>query len=289
MLMLALLLAGMTPERANELYQAKDYAQAAAAYAELARQQPKSPMFAFRQGASLLGMGRGDEALPLFEQAGKLGFPPPLMQAWSARAHVKMGRLDAAVEALKRASTRGFANVGLLDTEADFEALRRDARFAALREAVDRNARPCVYAPEFRQFDFWIGDWNVTSAGAPAGESHVEKILNECVIWENWTGTSGVSGKSFNAWDSTQNEWRQSYYDSTGTVSEYHGRFANKKMVLVADGLLPGSDGKLQPTKLRMTFFDMDGTVRQLGENSTDGGATWQTAYDLLYTRKPAK
>jgi len=289
MLMLALFLAAATPERANELYQAKDYAQAAAAYAELARQQPKNPMFAFRQGASLVGLGRGDEALPLFEQAASLGFPAPLMQAWSARAHVRMGRLDAAVEALKRASAGGFANVALLDSEADFEPLRRDPRFAALREAVDRNARPCVYAPEYRQLDFWIGDWNVTSAGALAGESHVEKILNECVIWENWTGTSGVSGKSFNVWDSTRSEWRQSWYDSTGTVTEYHGRFADRKLVFLADSLLPGPDGTLQPTQQRMTFFDQDGTVRQLGENSTDGGATWQTVYDLLYTRKSAR
>jgi hypothetical protein len=211
------------------------------------------------------------------------------MQAWSARAHVKMGRTDAAIEALKRASAGGFANVSMLDTEVDFEPLRRDPRFSSLRETVDRNARPCVYAAEYRQFDFWIGEWSVTSAGAPAGESHVEKILAECVIWENWTGTSGLSGKSFNIWDSTRSEWRQSWYDSTGTVTEYHGTFADKKLVFLADSLLPGPDGKLQPTKQRMTFFDQGGTVRQLGENSTDGGASWQTVYDLLYTRKAAK
>lgn len=290
MLMLALLLAATpTPERANELYQAKDYRGAAAAYAELSKAQPKNPMFAFRQGASLLGLGRGDEALPLFDQAARLGFPLPLMQAWSARAHVKMGRLEQAVEALKTASAGGFANVALLDGEADFEALRRDPRFAALRETVDRNARPCAYGPEYRQFDFWIGDWDVTSSGAPAGQSHVERILGECVIWENWTGTSGVSGKSFNAWDSTRNEWRQSWFDSTGTVTEYHGTFADKKMVLVADSLLPGPDGKLQETQQRMTFYDQGGTLRQHGENSTDAGKTWQTVYDLLYSRRPAK
>ncbi len=280
------LLAAVTVERANELYQSKDYAQAAAAYAELAKQQPKHPLFAFRQGVSLMALGRGDEALPLFERATTLGFPPPLMQTWAARVHVKLGRLDRAVDALKAASAGGFANVALLDGEADFEPLRRDPRFAALREAVDRNARPCAYAPEFRQFDFWIGDWDVTSSGAPAGESHVEKILGECVIFENRTGTSGVVGKSFNMWETTRKEWRQSWFDSSGTVTEYRGSFADKKLVFVADSLLPGQGGKLQETKQRMTFFDQGGTVRQLGENSTDGGQSWQTAYDLLYTRK---
>ncbi len=275
-----------TPEKANELFQAKDYSAAAAAYAALSKEQPKNPLFAFRQGASLLALGRGDESLPFFEQAGSLGFPPPLMQTWSARAHLKMGRTDQAIEALERASAGGFANVALIDSDADFEALRRDPRFAALRETVDRNARPCAYGAEFRQFDFWIGDWDVTSAGALAGTSHVEKMLNECVLYENWTGSSGVSGKSFNLWDTTRKEWRQSWVDSTGTITEYHGLFGEGKMVFLADSLLPGPDNTLRPTRQRMTFFDQQGTVRQLGENSTDGGKTWSLAYDLLYTRK---
>lgn len=293
MVLVALLLAAsaaVTPERANELYQAKDYAGAAAAYAELSKAQPKSPLFAFRQGASLLALGRGDQALPFFEAAGKLGFPPPLMQAWTARAHSRMGRLDQAAATLKAAAAAGFANVALLDSEADFEPLRRDPGFSALREAVDRNARPCVYAPEYAQFDFWVGDWDVTSAGALAGTSHVEKILSDCVIFENWAGTSGVTGKSFNMWDSTRGEWRQSWYDSSGTVTEYHAPAkADGKLVFVADSLLPGSDGKLVPTKQRMTFFDQGGTVRQLGENSSDGGKTWSVAFDLVYTRRGGK
>jgi tetratricopeptide (TPR) repeat protein len=288
-MLLALVLLAATPEHANGLFQAKQYAEAAAAYAELRQQQPQNPLFALRQGAALLALGRADEALPLFDAAGSLGFPMPLMQAWAARAHVRRGRLDEAVEALKAASARGFANVALLDGEADFEPLRRDPRFPALREAVDRNARPCAHAPEFRQLDFWLGHWTVSASGAPAGESHVEKILGECVVFENWTGAGGVSGKSFNTWHAPAREWRQSWYDSRGMVTEYHGAFADKQMVFVADTLQPGPDGQLRPARQRMTFFDQDGTVRQLGERSADGGATWQITYDLLYTRKPAK
>jgi hypothetical protein len=158
--------------------------------------------------------------------------------------------------------------------------------FATLREAVDRKARPCAYGPEFRQLDFWIGEWDVTSSGAPAGESHVEKMLGECVIFESWTGARGMVGKSFNLWDATNKEWRQTWVDSTGGLHEYHGAFGGGKMVYLADRLQAGPTGALQPTKLRMTFFDEGGTVRQLGEQSTDGGRTWAVSYDLLYTRK---
>ena len=278
-----------TPEavaKADQLYQAKDYAAAVAAYAALARGAPKHPLFAFRQGASLLALGRGAEAPPFFDAAASLGFPAGLMQAWSARAYARLGQQDRAFAALEKAVASGFTDVAMLDREADFASLRKDARFGSLREAVDRKARPCAHGAEFRQLDFWIGDWDVTSAGAAAGESHVEKMLGECVVFENWTGASGMVGKSFNLWDATTREWRQTWVDSTGGLHEYHGAFGDKKMAYVAERLEPGADGTLRPTKLRMTFFDQAGTVRQLGEQSTDGGKTWTVSYDLLYTRK---
>ncbi len=153
---------------------------------------------------------------------------------------------------------------------------------------ADRKARPCAYSTEAQQLDFWIGDWAVTSSGAPAGESHVEKILNECVIFENWTGARGLSGKSFNIWDGSHKEWRQTWVDSSGSLLEFHGAFGDKRMRFVAEAIQPGPDGQPQNTLQRMTFFDQAGTVRQLGEQSTDGGKTWTVSYDLLYTRKPA-
>ncbi len=273
-------------EKADQLYQAKDYAAAATAYATLARQAPTHPLYAFRQGACLLALGRGQEALPFFDAAATLGYPAGLMQAWSARAYARIGQRDRSFAAIEKALANGFTDVAMLDGEADFAPLRSDARFAKLREAVDRKARPCAYGPEFRQLDFWIGDWDVTSSDARAGESRVEKMLGECVIFENWTGASGMVGKSFNLWDATIREWRQTWVDSTGGLHEYHGAFEDGKMVYLAERLQADPGGALQPTKLRMTFFDQGGTVRQLGEQSTDGGKTWAVSYDLLYTRK---
>jgi hypothetical protein len=37
-----------------------------------------------------------------------------------------------------------------------------------------------------------------------------------------------------------------------------------------------------------MTFFNQGkDQVRQLGEQSTDGGQTWTVSYDLTYRRRP--
>ena len=59
----------------------------------------------------------------------------------------------------------------------------------------------CDTRAESRQFDFWVGDWDVvaTKENKPAGVSHIERAIGNCVIWENWTslGTSGYTGKSY--------------------------------------------------------------------------------------------
>src|SRR5918996_1555494 len=51
---------------------------------------------------------------------------------------------------------------------------------------------PCA-APEYRQFDFWLGDWNVYNpAGALVGTNRVTREFDGCVLQEHWVaaGTS---------------------------------------------------------------------------------------------------
>src|SRR6266436_5419916 len=44
----------------------------------------------------------------------------------------------------------------------------------------------------------------------PAGDSHFELILGDCVVQENWTsaGTTGYSGKSYNIYNTALQRWR---------------------------------------------------------------------------------
>jgi hypothetical protein len=144
-------------------------------------------------------------------------------------------------------------------------------------------------APEQRQFDFWIGDWDVTTSGKRAGESHVEKILAGCVIFENWTGAGGGEGKSFNLYDATKKRWQQTWVDASGGLIEFYGELRDGNMCYTTQSPMLGPDGQVRKTLGRMTFFPQDGTVRQLWEQSVDGGKTWSVAFDGLYTRKAAK
>lgn len=145
-------------------------------------------------------------------------------------------------------------------------------------------AAPCESQPESRQFDFWVGEWNVTTAqGAQAGSSSVQKILGSCVVFENWTPTSGAPGKSLNAYNRGLKMWQQFWTSASGNVTEYRqSKWVDGSLQFVAH--VPDVDS---PTELRMTFTPIDAnTVRQYGEVSTDGGKTWKAGFDLYYHRK---
>ena len=67
---------------------------------------------------------------------------------------------------------------------------------------------PCESRAQARQFDFWIGEWNVTANGKPAGTNSVQRILGQCVIFENWTSAVGGEGKSMNFFNAQTGKWR---------------------------------------------------------------------------------
>lgn len=140
---------------------------------------------------------------------------------------------------------------------------------------------PCSGA-EYRQFDFWIGNWTVFSNDEEAGTNSVEPILGGCAIQENWQGTGpgGVSGTSFNIYDRANDQWHQTWVDSSGTLLELDGGLVAGSMVL--QGERPAADGAGTATH-RITFTpNPDGSVRQLWEASSDG-ETWTVLFDGLY------
>lgn len=95
-------------------------------------------------------------------------------------------------------------------------------------------ARPDCSAAEHHQFDFWLGKWNVTVAGKPAGTSHIESVMNGCGILEHWTSAGGGDGTSLNFYDRRTKTWSQAWIDQGGNAPHLSGTFADGKMVLAS-------------------------------------------------------
>lgn len=138
-------------------------------------------------------------------------------------------------------------------------------------------------AQEYRQFDFWVGEWEVRNPdGDLVGRNTVRRILGGCVLHESWTGTDGSTGESFNIYDARAGAWHQTWVDNSGLLLELNGELAGDAMVL--RGELPAPDGGASLQRITWTPAD-DGSVRQLWERSTDGAASWSTVFDGIYRR----
>jgi hypothetical protein len=144
---------------------------------------------------------------------------------------------------------------------------------------------PACTSSEHRQFDFWIGDWDVTLPnGKHAGTNTIRPILGGCVLQENWTGAGGLTGTSYNIYDRNSRRWHQTWVDDQGSLLELNGGFADGRMVLSGEQEAEDSMGvSIQRITWTPTGSDQ---VRQLWESSTDGGKTWTVQFDGRYRRK---
>ena len=137
-------------------------------------------------------------------------------------------------------------------------------------------------SPEHRQFDFWVGRWAVSPAGKPnvVAESLIERVYGGCGIRENWMPKNHQDGGSLNSYVPVEKAWRQTWIDSSGARVEFVGGWNGKAMVLT--GAWPDASGKIRT--VRMTYTKAaDGSVRQFGEASYDGGRAWTPDFDFIY------
>ena len=142
---------------------------------------------------------------------------------------------------------------------------------------------PCL-APEYRQFDFWVGDWDVLDpAGNVVGTNKITREYDGCVVQEHWEarGPQKQIGSSFNTYNPGTRQWHQTWVDSTGGFLLLDGAFADGRMVLSAD--MTNKRGRL---KHRIAWTPQpDGRVRQFWETSSDDGQTWKPSFDGMYVR----
>jgi hypothetical protein len=155
------------------------------------------------------------------------------------------------------------------------------ATMAAIAQAPAKAPPPCQ-GDEYRQFDFWIGTWDVyLPDGKKAGENRIESINDGCGLLENWSGRGGSVGKSLNLYDRDDQRWHQTWIDNTGGRLVIAGGLVDKRMVLDSEAVAPGTPRQ----RIAWTPND-DGSVRQLWESSADGGKTWAVQFDGRYVRR---
>lgn len=158
----------------------------------------------------------------------------------------------------------------------------------ALAQAPATTPSPACDTPEYRQFDFWLGAWDVT--GGPdldtlVGRSRITAVSTGCALQEDWTNANGRDGHSLNVYDATTKRWTQFWIGSDGVLLRLEGGLrADGAMAM--EGTLPKTGGGTQRQRITWTP-NADGSVEQRWETSDDAGVSWQVAFVGLY--RPAK
>lgn len=269
---------------ADSLLKAGDPAAALLAYQQLAMADSTLPRVWMGIGNAANALHRDVESAAAFERAARINGNPIAMYNAGA-IHARIGHVDEALRWLDKAVTAGFPVPSLFATDADLAALRSNPRFQAIVKRAQVAASPCLNNPQARRFDFWVGEWEVTPANAATvvGHSVIQVVADGCALLENWTAANGSQGKSLNVYNQSLGHWQQFWVGGGGDVTEFRdSEWHGDTLVFLAH-----STGSRGPGLQRLSFSRIDArTVRQLGENSSDGGKTWSIGYDFRYHRQ---
>lgn len=159
-------------------------------------------------------------------------------------------------------------------------------------------------APGFREFDFWIGEWDIRQRILQAdgtweefdATTRVEPVLGGCALFERWQGTvqffwegmtepASLEGMSYRSYDPEAGEWAIWWMD------ERNPRIGDPNRGSFEDGIgtfyRDGRTGQGNPMTARIRFFDIEeGYFRWDLAISTDGRATWSTMWEMEQTRR---
>ena len=148
--------------------------------------------------------------------------------------------------------------------------------------------KPCS-ASEASQFDFWVGNWQLTWNDTSHGTNKINKILDGCGVQENFYDPAmNYKGQSWSVYNQNAKQWQQTWVDNQGGYIALTGGMTGDSMVLTtAERTVPA---KVSPTgKIisRMVFYNIKSNSFDWSwEASTDGGKTWKNSWLIHYKRK---
>jgi hypothetical protein len=133
----------------------------------------------------------------------------------------------------------------------------------------------------YRQFDFWIGDWDAFNADSPnklEARLRVDSILDGCVLREDYQDVHGHKGQSFSIYDARDKRWHQTWVTNRGELLQLNGAFLNGQMVLTGREVENG-----KPREIRGVWKPENGNVRETAVRSVNGGKSWRPWFDLIF------
>lgn len=257
-------------------------------FARLTESGSEDPQAWYQLAVGSRGVGDLDTASRALDRAVELQISPIQSGLERARILTVAGRGSVAVDELQALAEQGFTAVGVITGDPVLSVLAGDKRYDRIVADMSVQAYPCEHQEKFREFDFWIGEWDVHIAnGTLAGHNRIERAQRGCVLIENWTSVTGGTGMSMNYFDKATDEWVQVWMAGGGSQIIIRGGLTDEGMSLVGN-INYVNTGQTFPFRGLWTPLP-DGRVRQFFEQSADDGATWTPWFEGFYTRRESQ
>ncbi|MEO6167815.1 MAG: hypothetical protein ABIO98_09870 [Chitinophagales bacterium] len=149
--------------------------------------------------------------------------------------------------------------------------------------AISQPSTTCN-SPEISQFDFWIGEWDLTWNDTLKGENSITKEMDGCVVHEHFHDPlSHYRGWSWSVYNVKTKHWQQTWVDNSGAYIDLKGGMEGDKMILAT------ADEKTEErtVRRRMVFYNINpNSFDWIWEASPDLGKTWELKWKIHYQRK---
>jgi hypothetical protein len=254
-------------------------------YSRLDESGNEDPRDWFRLARDARELDELEVAERALDKASGYGLPAVQVGIERARIFVAGDDPDAATIELRKVFAAGFTSVGVLTNDPLINSMAGQEDYDELVAEMSVQAFPCEHQESFRDFDFWIGEWDVHLAnGTFAGSNVIKAAERGCLLTEQWTGASGGTGMSINYLDQASGEWVQVWNAAGGSQIVIRGGMTDDGMALEGYIHYVGN-GTTAPFRGLWTPL-ADGRVRQYFEQSNDEGKTWVPWFEGFYSRK---
>ena len=141
---------------------------------------------------------------------------------------------------------------------------------------------PCN-APECSQFDFWLGEWELTWNDTTKGTNSIKKILDGSVVSENFNDPGGhYQGMSWSMYNFQKRQWQQTWVDNQGGYIILTGNYNNGEMILSTQPVV-SAQGKTIVS--RMKFYHIQAASFDWNWESSTDNKTWNLNWKIHYQR----
>lgn len=156
----------------------------------------------------------------------------------------------------------------------------------AIASATETPAPARCSTAEYRQFDFWIGDWDTFEAEAPNGPSiaraEITSVVDGCALRERYEQSDGLVGDSILSFDPVRRQWQQTWITNRGSNMVLWGELRDGALVLEGEVHLHDGGTVLQ----RITWRAEGDAVRETAVLSRNRGQTWEPAFDVIFRKR---